>query len=266
MSAPLVTVVTPSYNQAEFLEDTLVSVLEQSGPPVEHVVVDGGSTDGSVDLLEAYEDRYDLRWVSESDEGQSDAVNKGIEMATGEWLCWINSDDYLLPGAIESFADARAAHPESDFIYGDFVFVDADGNEIGKKYNTKPSKFVHKYWYQFTGNHSSFFKREVMDALGGVDEDYDYAMDTDLFWRLLETDFTLTHVPVFFGARRLHEAAKTTGEPPAERRQEIARLEADYPTSAIESVVPKPILSGAAMGLQSLYHLTDGRPEALAHL
>ncbi|WP_254279253.1 glycosyltransferase family 2 protein [Haloarcula marina] len=266
MSGPLVSVVTPSYEQAEFLEDNLRSVMEQTGPSVEHVVVDGGSTDGSVDILESYEDEYDLRWVSEPDDGQSDALNKGIEMATGRWLCWVNSDDYLLPGALEAFAEARRQNADCDVIYGDFVFVDAEGREIGRKYNTCPSRFVHKHYYQFTGNHSTFFRRGVLESVGGIDESLHYTMDTELFWRLLEADLEMTHVPGFLGARRLHEAAKTTGEPPAERLAEIRALKSGYDYTALERALPDKLLTAVAVALQGTYHTLDGRPEAIRHM
>ena len=266
MAEVSVSVVTPSYEQAEFLEDNLRSVMNQSGASVEHVVVDGGSTDGTVELLERYEDRYDLRWVSEPDDGQSAALNKGIEMATGEWICWVNSDDYLLPGAVEAFVRASEKRPESDVVYGDYVFVDANGTEIGRKYSIRPSKFVHKHYYQFTGNHSAFLRRDIVQSLGGVDENLDYVMDTEFLWRLLEADIELTRISAFLGARRLHEAAKTTGKPPLERRAEIRELRSRYDLSRVERALPDNLLAAAGLGLQGVYHVLDGRPEALRHL
>jgi glycosyltransferase involved in cell wall biosynthesis len=266
MSRFSVSVVTPSFEQAEFLEDNLQSVLNQSGADVEHIVVDGGSTDGTVELLEAYEDRYDLQWVSEPDDGQSDAINKGIEMATGDWICWVNSDDYLLPGAMETLAGALEDRPSAGVVYGDYLFVDAEGNEIGRKYSTPPSRFVHKHYYQFTGNHSMFIRRDTLESLGGVDEDLAYVMDTELLWRLLIADLELVQVQSFIGARRLHEAAKTTGTPPAERLAEIRELESRYGLSLIERVVPDKALAAMGLCLQATYHLLDGRPEALRYI
>lgn len=266
MSRFSVSVITPSFEQAEFLEDNLQSVMNQSGAAVEHVVVDGGSTDGTVALLEAYEDRYDLRWVSEPDDGQSDAINKGIEMATGDWICWVNSDDYLLPGAIETLAGAIEGRPEADVVYGDYIFVDAEGNEVGRKYSTPPSRFVHKHYYQFTGNHSMAIRRDTIRSLGGVDESLEYVMDTAFLWQLLVADLEFVRVRSFIGARRLHDAAKTTGTPPPERRAEIRELKTRYGLSLFERVLPDTVLAAMALGLQGAYHLLDGRPEALRYI
>lgn len=266
MTAPEVSVVTPSYQQAEYLEDTLRSVQSQTGPPVEHIVVDGGSSDGSVDILREYEDEYNLRWVSEPDDGQSYAVNKGIEMAEGEWLIWVNSDDFLLEDALDTFAKEVEERPDCDVIYGDHLFVDANGEEVGRKYNARPSKFVHKYYYQFTGNHSTFFRRGVLESLGGLDTSYDYSMDTELFWRVLQADLDIVHVNAFLAARRLHEDAKTTGPLPEKRLAENDRLERQYPTSRIERALPRPVLTVTAAGLQAIYHLLDGRPQAIWYM
>jgi len=266
MSDPVVSVITPSYQQAEFLEDNLRSVQSQTGLGVEHVVVDGGSTDGSVDLLREFEGDYNLHWVSEPDDGQSDAINKGIEIANGEWLVWVNSDDYLLEGALETLAEFIERNTDSDVIYGDHLFVDADGNEVGRKYNARPSKLVHKYYYQFAGNHSTFFRRCVFESIGGIDRSYDYAMDTEFFWRVLESDLDIVHMKAFFAARRLHEDAKTTGPLPDERVAEVARLKRQYPKSRIERVLPRSVLTISAAGLQASYHLLDGRPQAIKYM
>jgi glycosyltransferase involved in cell wall biosynthesis len=265
MAKPSVSVITPSFEQANFLQDNLQSVMNQSGMEVQHIVVDGGSTDGTVELLEAYEDLYSLRWVSEPDDGQSDAINKGIKMAMGDWICWINSDDYLLPGAMETLAGAAELRPEADVVYGDYLFVNAEGNEIGRKYSTPPSRFVHKHYYQFTGNHSIFFRRNILDSLGCVDEELEYVMDADLLWRLLTADLELVQMHSFIGARRLHEAAKTTGTPPPERRAEMRELKSRYGLSLFERVVPDRVLAAMGLGLQGTYHLLDRRPEALRY-
>lgn len=266
MSRFSVSVVTPSFEQSEFLEDNLQSVMNQSGAEIEHVVVDGGSTDGTVELLEAYEDRYDLQWVSEPDDGQSDAINKGIEMATGDWICWVNSDDYLLPGAIETLAETAENQPGADVVYGDYIFVDAAGNEIGRKYSTPPSRFVHKHYYQFTGNHSMAIRRDTIRSLGGIDESLEYVMDTDFLWQLLNADLEFSRVQSFIGARRLHDAAKTTGTPPPERHAEIRELKTRYGLSLFERMLPDSVLAAMGLGLQGMYHLLDGRPEALRYI
>lgn len=266
MGEVFLSVVTPSYEQAEFISDNLKSVMQQSGASVEHIVVDGGSEDGTVEILREYEDRYELRWVSEPDDGQSHAINKGLEMATGEWICWVNSDDYLLPGAVESLARTADGHPESDMIYGDYIFVDEHGDTIGRKYSVRPSKFVHKHYYQFTGNHSMIIKRKLAQSLGGVNEELDYVMDTELLWRLLKAEIEMTQIQSFIGARRLHSNAKTTGDPSPARRKEIRELRKRYDLSRIERLVPRRLLTAAAFGIEAVYHVMDGRPEALRHM
>lgn len=266
MGDVFLSVVTPSYEQAEFLSDNLESVKEQSGASVEHIVIDGGSNDGTVDLLRQYEDHYDLQWVSEPDDGQSHAINKGLEMASGEWICWVNSDDYLLPGALESFVRSADKHRKSNLIYGDYIFVDKAGNTIGRRYSSRPSKFVHKHYYQFTSNHSLIIKRETLRSIGGVDEDLDYVMDTELLWRLLNEDLDMARIDCFVGARRLHEAAKTTGEPPTKRRKEIQELRTKrYRLSKVERKTPSKLLAIIGLIMVLIYHVLDGRPEAIKH-
>src|SRR5947208_10566760 len=129
MSA-LVSIVTPSYNQAAFLEDTIRSVLEQDYEPIEYVVVDGGSTDGSVDIVERYADRL-AWWTSEPDDGQAQAINKGFAHTRGQILGYLNSDDTLLPGAVSRLVAALEADPELVCVYGDAVWLDAGGRTMG---------------------------------------------------------------------------------------------------------------------------------------
>lgn len=209
---PLVSVVTPSYNQKEFLAENIESVKNQSMDDVEHVVIDGGSEDGTVDVLRREEENYNLKWVSEADRGQSHAINKGIEMADGEWIIWLNSDDYLLPRSLAKASTNLS--DDHDVVYGDFIFVDEHKNEVFKQYNTIPSKRVERYWTRFAGNHCTFFRKKLLNEIGGVDESLEYTMDVDLFWRVLHARSTdkFHHFPHFVGARRLHAEAKTVGQ------------------------------------------------------
>ncbi len=119
---PLVTIVTPSFNQAGFIEETIQSVIAQDYQPIEHLVIDGGSTDGTLELLRKYQDH--LSWVSEPDRGQTDAINKGFRRAHGAILCWLNADDVLMPGAISTVASYFESHPQVSFVYGDVLAID----------------------------------------------------------------------------------------------------------------------------------------------
>ncbi|WP_322508462.1 glycosyltransferase family 2 protein, partial [Anaerolinea sp.] len=127
----LVNIVTPSFNQARFLEETMLSVLHQDYPHIEYIVVDGGSTDGSVDIIRRYADRL-AWWVSEPDRGQTDAINKGFAHAHGEILAWLNSDDTYQPGAVRAAVEALEKHPEAAMVYGDAHYIDENGRVIGR--------------------------------------------------------------------------------------------------------------------------------------
>jgi len=263
MSRPTLSIVTPSYNQAEFIEDNLRSVRNQADDSVEHVVVDGSSEDRTVELLKRYERDYRLRWVSEPDRGQSHAINKGIRMAEGAWIGWQNADDYYLPGAFEAFDRVRRDNPSVDVIYGDQVFVDANGTWIDRRYHTRPSKFIQKHWQHVFANSSLFVRTPVLDDVGRIDPAFEYTMDADLFWRLLRSDLRFAHVSEFIGVRRMHEAAKTSGKDPQQYQWELHNL---YRYSPVEQVLPEGLLKTLAVVLKAFYLITDRRWDGLRHL
>lgn len=252
MTSPLLSVVTPSYNQAEFLHDNIQSILQQSHDDVEHIVVDGESTDTTLDILREYESEYNLRWVSEPDRGQSHALNKGIEMARGEWIGWLNVDDYYLPGAFDALRTALDTRDRPDVVYGDLLFVDRDGNELSRRYHTTPSMFVQRHWTLSTANHCSFFRADLFDRVGTFDESKSYTMDEDFFWRLLRNDVRWAHVPALLGARRMHKAAKTN----VDRTVMLEEMQREAPH--IERFIPDPALCLAAVGLKSAQILAEG--------
>ena len=177
---PLVTVVTPCLNQARFLEEAVRSVLEQDYPRVEHIVVDGGSTDGSVDILRRYDH---LRWISEPDRGQSDALRKGFALARGSIFGWINADDFYLPGAISA---GVAALQSGDYglVYGGYRVVHENG-ETAFDIPAHPFDFeLLLDSKNFVSQQSAFFTREAYEAVSGIDLRYHYAMDYDLWVRI----------------------------------------------------------------------------------
>jgi glycosyltransferase involved in cell wall biosynthesis len=202
-----ITVVTPSYNQAAFLEQTILSVLEQDYPALEYFVIDGGSTDGSVDIIKKYANRL-AGWVSEKDAGQTDAINKGFARATGSVLAWLNSDDTYRPGAIREAMDLLAEHPGWGMVYGDTRFIDGDGREIGKFPASQTDYEKLKQGYVHIPQQASFFRADLWKKVGPLDPSFFFAMDYDLWVRLARIS-DLVYVRQTWANFRLHGSAKT---------------------------------------------------------
>jgi glycosyltransferase involved in cell wall biosynthesis len=202
---PLVTVVTPSFNQGQFIEATICSVLEQDYPAIEYIVMDGGSTDGTLDILRRYSHR--LAWVSAPDRGQADAINRGWQRSRGQILAWLNSDDTYLPGAIKAQVAALMAHPDVDVVYGDAIFTDQAGRPL-HRYHARPfdrKRFLH---LSAIPQPSAFFRRDLLMRHGGLNARLQYALDYELFLRLMwETTFLYTGTLV--ATYRLHDTSKT---------------------------------------------------------
>jgi glycosyltransferase involved in cell wall biosynthesis len=202
--------VTPSFNQARFLEDTLRSVVSQDYPRTEHIVVDGGSTDGSVEIIRRYASHLHA-WVAEPDRGQSHAINKGLAMAHGDVLAWLNSDDTYLPGALNEVGGFFARHPDVDLVYGDFVFTDAGGRPMRRRHVFATMSYESLLCHDYLGQPAIFFRRSLLDKVGPLDESLHYCMDWDLFlrmWRVCRP----RHLRRALATYRLHEAAKTNAE------------------------------------------------------
>ncbi len=203
--------VVPSFNQAPFLAATLRSLLEQNDPALEIVVVDGGSTDGSVDIIRRHQDRL-AWWVSERDEGQSHALNKGFARCTGEWLCWLNSDDLLLPGALRTLREQVARAPATRWWIGGGHFIDERGRRTrsyGAPHGLHDAAGLSDWRTHWFAQPSTFFSRALFDQAGGqVRQDLHYAMDLDLWLRLLAHAAPGT-IDAELSAYRIHSAAKT---------------------------------------------------------
>jgi glycosyltransferase involved in cell wall biosynthesis len=181
-------IITPSYNQAEFIEQTIRSVLDQGHPDLEYLVMDGGSKDGTVEILRKYGDR--LKWVSEKDGGQAAALNTGFRRTTGEIIGWINSDDAYAPGAFAAVSGYFEAHPEVDWLYGRCPIIDRQGG-VHKGWVTQYKEFwMRRYSYKrllienFLSQPAIFFRRRLLDKVGLLDEDYHCAMDYHLWVRM----------------------------------------------------------------------------------
>ena len=204
---PRITVVTPSYNQAEFLEETLRSVLLQHYPNLEYIVIDGGSTDGSVDILKKY-DRFVTSWVSEPDKGQSHAINKGFARSRGEILCWLNSDDMLAPGALARVAGILSDTSSRGWLIGSSNTIDRDGHCIGTRAcPTVSPNFLFDWPETWFPQQSTFWTRPLWEAAGPLDENLHYVMDLALWLAMFDTTPPIC-VPDVLSYYRFHEAAK----------------------------------------------------------
>jgi glycosyltransferase involved in cell wall biosynthesis len=255
---PKISVVTPSYNQGEHLPDLLESIQRQEVDSFEHVVVDNESTDRTNEVLGGLPDDYPLRLIQELDEGQSDAVNKGIRAARGEWVAWQNADDFFLPGAFCTVLEATRQRPEADVIYGDVRIVDAGGERKGQLVNTRPSWFVLKYWSMFVNNQAAFFRRGLLEDLGGLSKDHDLTMDTELVARLLRADdVTFHHVPETLGAYRQHAEAKTFGGNQSDIDRERRTI---FRESPWDRVLPRTALQWSARFVKLGQLLTERGP------
>lgn len=207
-SLPRISLVTPSYNQAQFLEETISSVLEQGYPNLEYIVIDGASTDGSVDILRRHEDRIDY-WISEPDNGQAHALAKGFERATGEIFGWLCSDDLLKPGALHLAAATFRLTSALTFMYGDSEYLYPDGSREIKprvSYDYETMKY-----FNLVSQPSSFFSAAAYRACGKIDQTLRYAMDYDLFLRFGHQARAI-YVPVVLSSYRMHSTSKSVSE------------------------------------------------------
>ncbi|PWD98998.1 glycosyltransferase family 2 protein [Marinilabilia rubra] len=203
---PKVTIVTPSYNQADFLEDTIQSVLNQTYPNIEYIIVDGGSTDGSVDIIKKYEDKL-AWWVSEPDNGQSDAINKGFKHATGDIYNWLNSDDILYPDAVKIAVHYMQKYPQNEVVYGDRIVIDGKGRIIDAFEPVSVNRTLAAFNFRIP-QEATFFTGKLWKKVNGLNESLHFAMDADLWMRFMrETSFL--HIPFFIAAYRDHEESKS---------------------------------------------------------
>ena len=203
----LVSIVTPSFNQAPYLEATIRSVLEQDYPDIEYIIVDGGSTDGSVDIIRRYVDRL-AWWASEADKGQTDALNKGFAHARGEILAWLNSDDTYQPGAVSEAAAFLRSRPEVGLVYGDANFIDENGKLIGRFPAAQTDYRRLRRGYVHIPQQAAFFRADLWRKVGPLDPSFYFAMDYDL-WVRLAALAPIHYVPRTWANFRLHTQGKT---------------------------------------------------------
>jgi glycosyltransferase involved in cell wall biosynthesis len=207
---PRVSIVTPSYNQGQFLEQTIQSVLTQDYPDLEYLVIDGGSTDRSVEIIQAHADRL-AGWVSEKDLGQTDAINKGFGLASGEIFAWLNSDDTYQPGAVGEAVDYLRRHPEVGMVYGAAYYIDEDGRPVAR-YPAAPTDLAGLRRGRNTiSQQAMFFRARLWRMAGPLDPTFYYAMDYDLWVRIAGLTPIAFH-PRWWANFRLQSGSKSLKE------------------------------------------------------
>lgn len=206
IDSPRISIVTPSFNQSPFLEATLRSVLDQDYPNLEYIVMDGGSTDGSVEIIRRHASRLAF-WLSEKDRGQAEAILKGFAHATGDVFAWLNSDDVLAPSAVRMAAEHFKLDSSIGLVYGDRLHIDAKGNVIGV--NQGPSYYPSMLRRFITiPQETAFFRKTAFEHAGGLDPNLHFALDFDL-WCRLDRVTRFKHLPAFMAAYREHASSKS---------------------------------------------------------
>ncbi len=206
MNIPKVSVITPSYNQGQFIEETILSVKNQDYPDIEHIIIDGGSSDNTIEILKKYDDIYNMQWVSEPDEGQADAVNKGFEMAEGDIIGWLNSDDlYFSRNAVSTIAAQFRKNPDVDIIYGNSVKINSD-NKIMRLKIIPQFNYARLLRHCFICQPSVFFRASVIKS-DKLDKFLKYSMDYE-YWLRLGRKYKWLKINNILSADRNHEERK----------------------------------------------------------
>jgi len=212
-SWPRISIVTPSLNQGEFLERTILSVLNQNYPNLEYIIIDGNSTDGSVEVIENYE-KYLAYWVSEKDNGQADAVNKGFQKSTGKILAWLNSDDIYLPGTLNGVSKFLRNEKEVEVVYGNRYIINERDRLISERRLTHCNAFMTKLGSLCGGfgvyQPASFWRRETYEKVGGIDSSLKFCMDNDLFIKFALNNAKFKFMREYLVAFRVHSSSKTS--------------------------------------------------------
>lgn len=203
----LVSIVTPSFNQAPFLESTIRSVLGQDYAHFEYIIIDGGSTDGSLDIIKRYE-KHLASWVSEADRGQTEAINKGFAQAQGDVLAWLNSDDTYEPGAISEAVTFLKENPEVGLVYGDANYIDEQGIIRGRFPAAQTDHSRLRRGYVHIPQQAAFFKADIWRKVGPLDPSFYFAMDYDL-WVRISAEREIVYLPRLWANFRMHGDAKT---------------------------------------------------------
>jgi len=226
--SPKISIITPSYNQDEFLSECIESVLNQDYPNLEYIIIDGGSTDGSVNIIKKYEKHIDY-WISEEDSGQSDAINKGFKLATGDIVAWINSDDFYYPGTFELIEKEYSSTPEASFYYGNGNRVDRKGVIKSLFYREGTPDFSLEaliYGLNYILQPVTFIRHAALIEVGYLDQKLHYGMDSDLWIRLASLCSPKKLMDVLAATREYGDTKTSTGS--FERVEELRRIAEKY--------------------------------------
>ena len=223
---PKISVITPSYNQAQFLEETIISVIGQQYLNLEYLIIDGGSNDGSVDIIKKYQDKITY-WISEKDSGQADAINKGFQKATGEIICWLNSDDLLIPGSLLKVARYFDHSKEPQLLIGNaFTFKQNTGGGAASDI-----RFAHAQYdlrkYDYIIQPSTFWNKMVLEKVGRLNEELHFMLDWEWFIKIQQAGIKIHQVNDYFSLYRIHENHKSSSK--SDRRiEEIFQVLKDH--------------------------------------
>lgn len=217
-------IITPSFNQAKFIRDCIESVRAQEGVQTEHIIIDACSSDETVAVLKSHPH---LRWVSEPDKGQTDAINKGFCKATGDWLMWLNADDYLKPGALAKVRQFAEAHPEADVIYGNCDFVNEQGQIVRRKRESDFDFNMLLFYGCYIPSTATFYRRQLIDKGFLLDDSYKVCMDYEYYLRLAHAGFCFKHLPESLACFRWHET-NVSSVYAQRRHQERLKLQRHY--------------------------------------
>ena len=257
----LVSLITPSYNQASYLEQTMRSVLGQDYPDIEYIVIDGASTDGSVEIIRRYADRL-AYWVSEKDRGQAEAINKGFARAHGEIVAWLNSDDTYLPGAVTAAVKAFDEHPEAVLVYADMLAVDEHGQTTNTlKYQQLTLEDL--LCFQIIGQPAVFMRRSALEKAGGLDLTFHFLLD-HLLWIRIAQQGRIVHINQTWAAARYHAEAKNRAKAAEFGREAFRILETVERDSNLAPAFAKvrKRATASAHRVDARYLLDGGQPAA----